>query len=391
MIKSVLAPEVQTSSQINVLSDMFSFGMIIFAFYNNGKALFDANDNPMLYLKQLETLTVSVDIFQASAVECLMRCMEWLDDDIVLNQALPHVRPVLERHYNDLKMSLTVLKLFEMIMGKLDKQHLVVHVVPSILIMKLNEPTVMERFVSLYKRMVTDERLGIPHELMATKMLPSVAPHMVNKKMDQAQLTGVMEMLHHMLKYIERKQRIAIEEYKNRPPSPPKNLASRQISIDEPAPAFCIPNLKVQRKVSSAEEMARKNSEAAAQSSISATSVTGNIRRISQWFFGSNNSTNSNNMNNGPGVSGVAAATSGNFLRVANLLPGRRLSDNTLMAPKIKIAPSCASSPGGTPGGSQATLPTRRHSSIGPQERRPSHVNLSPPAVSAKTPYPYSL
>ncbi|KAL1456104.1 hypothetical protein WDU94_000857 [Cyamophila willieti] len=67
-----------------------------------------------------------------------------------------------------------------------------------------------------------------------------------------------------------------------------------------------------------------------------------------------------------------------NFLRVANALPNmRRLSDNTLMTPKIRIAPSCASSPGGTPGGG---LPTRRHSSIGPQERRgSSSVNLSPP------------
>ncbi|EEB16560.1 hypothetical protein Phum_PHUM427050 [Pediculus humanus corporis] len=46
------------------------------------------------------------------------------------------------------------------------------------------------------------------------------------------------------------------------------------------------------------------------------------------------------------------------------------------MPPKIRIAPSCASSPGGTPGGG---LPIRRHSSIGPQERRGSTINLSPP------------
>lgn len=49
------------------------------------------------------------------------------------------------------------------------------------------------------------------------------------------------------------------------------------------------------------------------------------------------------------------------------------------MTPKIRIAPSCASSPGGTPGGG---LPIRRHSSIGPQERRGSAINLSPPTVS---------
>lgn len=68
-----------------------------------------------------------------------------------------------------------------------------------------------------------------------------------------------------------------------------------------------------------------------------------------------------------------------NFLRVANAFPNRRLSDNALMTPKIRIAPSCASSPGGTPGGG---LPIRRHSSIGPQERRGSAMNLSPPTVS---------
>jgi len=67
-----------------------------------------------------------------------------------------------------------------------------------------------------------------------------------------------------------------------------------------------------------------------------------------------------------------------NFLRVANTFTSRRLSDNTLMTPKIRIAPSCASSPGGTPGGG---LPIRRHSSTGPQERRGSNINLSPPTV----------
>jgi len=67
-----------------------------------------------------------------------------------------------------------------------------------------------------------------------------------------------------------------------------------------------------------------------------------------------------------------------NFLRVANTFTSRRLSDNTLITPKIRVAPSCASSPGGTPGGG---LPIRRHSSTGPQERRGSNINLSPPTV----------
>lgn len=75
---------------------------------------------------------------------------------------------------------------------------------------------------------------------------------------------------------------------------------------------------------------------------------------------------------------GSPSSPDSNYLRVANAaFPNRRLSDNTLMTPKIRIAPSCASSPGGTPSG----LPIRRHSSIGPQERRGSAMNLSPPTV----------
>lgn len=73
-----------------------------------------------------------------------------------------------------------------------------------------------------------------------------------------------------------------------------------------------------------------------------------------------------------------------NYLRVHNAYTNRRLSDNTLMAPKIKIAPSCASSPGG-PGSPGGPLPIRRHSSFGPQERRGSTVNLSPPSVSTSS------
>uniref|UniRef100_T1GDU8 Uncharacterized protein n=1 Tax=Megaselia scalaris TaxID=36166 RepID=T1GDU8_MEGSC len=40
---------------------------------------------------------------------------------------------------------------------------------------------------------------------------------------------------------------------------------------------------------------------------------------------------------------GSPSSPDSNFLRVANAFPNRRLSDNTLMTPKIRIAPSCAS------------------------------------------------
>ncbi|KAK6629261.1 hypothetical protein RUM43_003078 [Polyplax serrata] len=61
-----------------------------------------------------------------------------------------------------------------------------------------------------------------------------------------------------------------------------------------------------------------------------------------------------------------------NFLRVHNAFPNRRLSDNQLMMPpKIRIAPSCASSPGGTPRWWSPHPKTLKHRSTG--EERIDH------------------
>lgn len=133
-------------------------------------------------------------------------------------------------------------------------------------------------------------------------------------------------------------------------------------------PPFNIPGLRIdQRKTSSAENMDRKNSIGYDKSmTVSAENMNQRKSSVSGFldnlFFRSSQSANDST-----------------FLRVYNAFPSRRLSDNTLMTPKIRIAPSCSSSPGGTPGGG---LPIRRHSSTGPQERRGSNVNLSPPTVS---------
>lgn len=83
--------------------------------------------------------------------------------------------------------------------------------------------------------------------------------------------------------------------------------------------------------------------------------------------------------------SGSPSGSDSNFLRVVSSFPNRRLSDNMLNTPKIRVAPSCASSPGSTPVGTG--LPIRRHSNV---ERRGSTINLSPPSVIYVYIYIYS-
>lgn len=57
---SSTAPEVQLSGHCNILSDMFSLGLIICSLFNHGKSLLQSNNNPMLYLRQIEYVSINL-------------------------------------------------------------------------------------------------------------------------------------------------------------------------------------------------------------------------------------------------------------------------------------------------------------------------------------------
>lgn len=319
---------------------------------------------PLLY-HALESNTMQI---QAASLVATQNICDTIDNKALHTELLNKVRSLLERNASDVKIISLVLCFYEKIIVKFDKTIILEQVIPTLLAMRLSDPDIVTRVVKLYKSLLMERRFGLPTNVMATKMIPSLAPQTVNPALNVDQFTNLMEILYDMLENIDRQQRYKLKVDNLALPSPERRKLRHQMSTDNMnAPPFNIPNLRVdQRKTSSAEDMARKNSMSgppptavpSTSGSVGGFKSTG----IGQWFFGSSNSTNNDN----------------NFLRVSSAFPNRRLSDNTLMTPKIRIAPSCASSPGGTPG-STSGLPTRRHSSIGPQERRGSAVNLSPP------------
>ncbi|CAB3225763.1 unnamed protein product [Arctia plantaginis] len=300
---------------------------------------------------------------QTSSLIALQNVDEYIDDKALHTIILPKVRLLLEKNQSDVKVICLILGFYEKILPRLERGNILEQVIPTLLAMRLSDPDIINRVVKLYKSMLMEKKFGLTSNVMATKMIPSLAPQTVNPALNVDQFSNLMEILYDMLDNIDQSQRHKLKLENASLTSPERHRALRhQMSTDNMnAPPFSIPNLRVEkRKTTSAENMARKNS-------ISGPPPTGSVggfksTGLGQWFFGSNNSAN----------------TDSNFLRVVSSFPGRRLSDNTLMTPKIRIAQSCSSSPGGTPGGTSG-LPTRRHSSIGPQERRGSAVNLSPP------------
>ncbi|XP_058463904.1 SCY1-like protein 2 isoform X2 [Malaya genurostris] len=302
---------------------------------------------PLLF-NALESTTIQV---QSAALVAVTNVYDYLDDITIKKLVLPKLKSVFEKNQSDLKIMGNVLQCVERTLDKLDKSQIIDEVLPLLLEVRLTDPDIIVRVANIYRIMLCDKKYGLTVNIMATKVMPTLLPQTVNPSLNLEQFMILLEVLQEMLDQIDRHQRNKLKLDNLSLPSPDRHRPLRhQFSSDNMnVQQFNIPNLRIdQRKTSSAEDMARKNS-------------TGSGALGSWWFGGSPSSPDSN------------------FLRVVNAFPNRRLSDNTLMTPKIRIAPSCASSPGGTPGGG---LPIRRHSSIGPQERRSSNINLSPPTLS---------
>ncbi|XP_025993291.1 SCY1-like protein 2 isoform X2 [Solenopsis invicta] len=327
----------------------------------------------MLY-KSFENSTMQV---RTAAFVAVAHVTNYLEDDAIRNVVLPKLLDAFENNSANARVLMDVVPC---ILSRLEKQKIIDCILPLLCKVKLQEPEIVVRVVNIYRLMLTDKKYGLSVNWMATHAMPSLLPHTVNPKLNLEQFILLLEVLQDMLNNIERNQRNKLTLDNLSLPSPDKSRPLRhQYSTDNVhVPAFNIPNLRIeQRKTSSAEDMARKNSIG----SISTASAENMARKssVAAMFGGWFNSPSANDSN---------------FLRVANTFTSRRLSDNTLMTPKIRIAPSCASSPGGTPNtGGGGGLPIRRHSSTGPQERRGSSINLSPPTgggmpiTSSSVPY----
>ncbi|XP_078042515.1 SCY1-like protein bma isoform X2 [Augochlora pura] len=291
------------------------------------------------------------------------------DDDDIRRIILPKLLQAFEQKSVDARVLLNVIPCM---LSRLETQKIVDMILPLLYNARLQEPEIIVRVVKIYRLMLKDKKYGLTVSWMATRAMPSLLPQTINPALNLAQFDALVTVLQQMFSLIERNQRNQLSLNHLSSQSPEKHWSLRhQYSTDNMhAPAFNIPNLRVeQRKTSSAEDMARK----ASTGSISMTASAENMARknsVVDWFS--------------------PLKHDGNFLRVNNIFTNRRLSDNTLTAPKIRVAQSCVSSPGGTPGGG---VPFRRHSSTGSQDPHGSHTNLSPPTcggmpiISSSVPY----
>lgn len=136
--------------------------------------------------------------------------------------------------------------------------------------------------LDIYRIMLSDKKYGLSVNMMATRVMPSLLPQTVNPSLNLEQFMILLEVsrcvprfsaltaaishtqvLQEMLDCIDRQQRNKLKLDNLSLPSPERHRPLRhQFSSDNMhVPPFNIPNLRIdQRKTSSAEDMARKNS-----------------------------------------------------------------------------------------------------------------------------------
>ncbi|XP_069166584.1 SCY1-like protein 2 [Procambarus clarkii] len=303
---------------------------------------------PIIY-SGLEASTVQV---QVAAVVAATNAAEYLDSEAIKKTVLPRTKAIYEKNPTDVALCLTVLGCIERILDKLERSAIIDDVLPILSDVKLQDADVTVKVVNIYRLMLGVKKFGLSVNLLATRILPSLLPLTISPSLNLLQFSFLLQTIHEMLDHIDRQQRNKLKLDNLSLASSPgeKRLLRHQLSSDNMSlsPFSPVPNVKIHdtRMSSSAEDfLSRRGSSG--------------IGYMGYSFSG-------------------PSSPDSHLLRVQSATIGRRLSDNELMMPpKIRIGyNSSASSPGETSTGS---LPIRRHSSIGPERRGSTCINLSPP------------
>ncbi|KAK2720262.1 SCY1-like protein 2 isoform X2 [Artemia franciscana] len=308
---------------------------------------------PLIY-QGLESTTQQI---QSAALVAAANASYLFDEATIRKTVLPRAKAVLEKNSSEPKLVMNVLACISELIDRLDKSAIIDDVLPLLWEVKPIHADVLLELIGIYKRMLSDKKYGLSINVMATRVLPALLPHVVNPTLVLEQFTALMEVLREMLEQIDRHQRnrLRLDALSSTSPERIRPLKHQLSSDNMIAPMMNVPSVMIDnRKTCSEENFARNQNNYSGPSSPDSSSL-----RVSP-----------------PATSSL-----------------RRLSDNSL-TPGQKNGRSNISGSTLSPSSclSINALPERRHSSVG-NDRRPSTTSTlfsSIPAISNNIPNPAS-
>ncbi|XP_076441037.1 SCY1-like protein 2 [Babylonia areolata] len=143
---------------------------------------------------------------QEAAIGAIGVVKEYLDDSILRKMVLPKAKSLFFRSTN-VKMRINALSCIDHLLESLDKMLILDDVLPFLTDITCQDPDVVVAVVSIYKHMLSDKKFGLTHNLLATKVMPSLIPHTVNPGLNLEQFSSLMEVLRDMLDQVDKQRR----------------------------------------------------------------------------------------------------------------------------------------------------------------------------------------
>ncbi|XP_041357595.1 SCY1-like protein 2 [Gigantopelta aegis] len=152
------------------------------------------------------TLDSSSLQLQEAALGAIGGIKEYLDDTIIKKMVLPRAKSLFYRSTN-VKLRINALSCIDHMLDSLDKMIILDEVLPFLTDITCQDPDVVMHIVGVYKHMLSDKKFGLTHNLIASKVMPSLIPHTVNPGLTMEQFGALMEVLREMLEQIDRQRR----------------------------------------------------------------------------------------------------------------------------------------------------------------------------------------
>lgn len=88
--------------------------------------------------------------FQTASLISIQTISDYIEDKALHTVVLVKVKTLLEKNQSDVKIISLILGFFEKILVRLDRNHILEQVIPTLLSMRLSDPDIINRVVSKY-------------------------------------------------------------------------------------------------------------------------------------------------------------------------------------------------------------------------------------------------
>lgn len=91
-----------------------------------------------------------LSFFQTASLISIQTISDYIEDKALHSVVLVKVKTLLEKNQSDVKIISLILGFFEKILVRLDRNHILEQVIPTLLSMRLSDPDIINRVVSKY-------------------------------------------------------------------------------------------------------------------------------------------------------------------------------------------------------------------------------------------------